>query len=225
MLTCPYVLEAFFSDGGQHPRSWFCAKVLNQVDIFQILFRKQFPHFVHFSISLSLSWQLVSWERRDCVTLIGALWITINAHAHLSQRQLINQDVNIVQGHRTAPVGNSARDCVWSIRGGQIMLFAYVQAIGGVFLIEDACQTIQQCALALTLFAASVNFCNFLKTISHANFTQRLSRRAGEGFDWVKHTKHIELLRRDQGRSVVQPPGGGSDNRLLPCLRVRLLQV
>lgn len=46
------------------------------------------------------------------MTLIGALWITINAHAHLSQRQLINQDVNIVQGHRTAPVGNSARDCV-----------------------------------------------------------------------------------------------------------------
>lgn len=80
-------------------------------------------------------------------------------------------------------------------------------------------RTVRSC----TLFAASINFCNFLKTICLANFTQRLSRRAGIGFDCVKHTKHIELLRRDQGWSVVQPPGGGSDNRLLPCLRVRLL--
>lgn len=31
--------------------------------------------------SPSLSWQLVSWERRDCVALIGALWIT-HTHTH-----------------------------------------------------------------------------------------------------------------------------------------------
>lgn len=60
------------------------------------------------------------------MTLIGALWITrthmhTRAHTHLSRRQLIHQDVNIVQGHRTAPVGNSAHDCVSSIPGHYVI--------------------------------------------------------------------------------------------------------
>ncbi len=35
-----------------------------------------------------------------------------HTHTHLSQRQLISQDVDTAQGHRIAPVGNSACDCV-----------------------------------------------------------------------------------------------------------------
>lgn len=121
-----------------------------------------------FSFSTFLSFFPCEWP----VCLLGgeglcdANWSNVDYHQHvhrhthtyLWQRRLINQDVNIVQGHWTVPVGNSVRDCVQSIVGRHNMFLAInsqseessclplVQDTKGKEC-EDACQISQNIVL------------------------------------------------------------------------------